>query len=92
VSRSGKDAIILEPKDNFKDREGYSPDLMDALMLTFAYPVQRAEDSGRAAYNAVMGRKTTVDYDPLERAHNEYEVALNTRIRSEYDPFAERIR
>ena len=37
--------IILEPKDRIKERMGKSPDLADALALTFAYPVQQMESS-----------------------------------------------
>jgi hypothetical protein len=32
------DAIMLEPKDIYKNREGFSPDLTDAYALTFATP------------------------------------------------------
>jgi len=33
------DALLLEPKDSVRDRLGRSPDLADALALTFAHPV-----------------------------------------------------
>lgn len=36
-----QDRIVLEPKDDIKDRGLPSPDLFDALGLTFAFPVQR---------------------------------------------------
>lgn len=85
-SQQGRDAILLEPKEIFKDREGYSPDEADALMLTFAFPVQQAGDSGRANYRAVMGSKVQVEYDPLQRAHDEYDRAVYGRVKSEYDP------
>ena len=37
--REGRDAIILEKKEDMKKRGLASPDLADALALTFAYPV-----------------------------------------------------
>jgi hypothetical protein len=39
VLRDGRDAIILEKKDDMKKRGLASPDLADALALTFAYSV-----------------------------------------------------
>jgi len=33
------DKFVIEPKDAIKDRLGRSPDLADALALTFAFPV-----------------------------------------------------
>lgn len=38
---SPTDQIVLEPKDDIKKRIKVSPDLGDALALTFAFPVQR---------------------------------------------------
>jgi hypothetical protein len=38
---SGQDVYSLESKDEIKKRIGRSPDLGDALALTFAFPVQR---------------------------------------------------
>lgn len=34
--------LLLEPKEDLKVKLGHSPDHMDALMLTFAMPVERA--------------------------------------------------
>jgi hypothetical protein len=51
------DTLILEPKEDIKARLGYSPDHMDALMLTFAHPVStvatRTRNRGlhRSSYN-----------------------------------------
>lgn len=36
------DKLIIEPKDDIKEKLGYSPDHMDALLLTFAMPVEKA--------------------------------------------------
>lgn len=50
----------LEPKDKIKERIGFSPDLGDALALTFAFPVggpprtlipRRSDNGKRAEYN-----------------------------------------
>jgi hypothetical protein len=35
------DKLLLELKDDVKKKIGYSPDEMDAGLLTFAYPVLR---------------------------------------------------
>ena len=37
--------ILLEPKDKLKERMGRSPDLADALALTFAHPVWQTDNS-----------------------------------------------
>lgn len=51
--------IILEPKDAIKARGLPSPDLGDALALTFTYPVQKKTHS-HAQGNALLS-----DYDPF---------------------------
>lgn len=88
----GKDSIILEPKDIFKAREGYSPDLLDALMLTFAYPVQRSANAGREAYERTQPSRVVSDYDPFAgtpSSEDEYNriVAARGMVRHEYDPY-----
>jgi hypothetical protein len=65
---SAQDVYSLESKDEIKKRIGRSPDVGDALALTFAFPVQR--DLYR-----VMGLpirtgiepETVLDYNPLDR-------------------------
>lgn len=42
---TGNGRIILEGKDKIKERMGKSPDLADALALTFAHPVRLANNS-----------------------------------------------
>lgn len=44
---SGRDAIILEKKEDMKKRGLASPDDGDALALTFAYPVGQSDHSGK---------------------------------------------
>ncbi len=39
--------IVLEPKDKIKERLGRSPDVADALALTFAMPVFKRDDEER---------------------------------------------
>lgn len=81
-----KESIILEPKDIYKAREGFSPDLLDALALTFAYPVQKSAESGRAGYDRVMGPKAMGEYDPLGAAEREWALAERGTVRTEYNP------
>lgn len=53
------DALYAEPKDLVKVKLGYSPDHLDALMLTFAMPVTRESraHSGPSRHE--------IDYNPL---------------------------
>lgn len=54
----------LEPKDKIKERIGFSPDLGDALALTFAYPVSNVTRSAipRRSDNAKRN-----EYNPYEK-------------------------
>ena len=52
--------IILEPKEKLKERTGKSPDLADALVLTFARPVYM---QGRVGQQRQM---CNTEYDPFE--------------------------
>ncbi len=54
------DKLIIEPKDQIKEKLGYSPDHMDAAMLTFAHPVLKA-DTNRGNTNG----RHLISYDPL---------------------------
>ncbi len=57
------DKLILEPKEDIKAKIGFSPDHMDALMLTFALPVDKVR-------NDMFGKAKSThqyDYDPLGR-------------------------
>jgi hypothetical protein len=59
------DQLILEPKKEIKKRLGRSPDLADALALTFAQPVVPGY---RGLYPQLEGRdhgRAIVDYDPI---------------------------
>lgn len=62
---SGK--FIIQDKDIIKEKLGRSPDLADALALTFAYPDMPADVSLRLGMGASRGGKMASDYEPLER-------------------------
>lgn len=63
VIRDGRDAILLEPKAGMKLRGLSSPDIGDALALTFAYPVNPRANAGRAGAGAEP--RVITDYDPF---------------------------
>ena len=56
------DRLLLEPKDQVKQRLGYSPDDADAFALTFAQPALPAG----AGYGRPVRRFCLTEYDPLE--------------------------
>ena len=56
---NARGVMKLESKDDIKERMGYSPDLADALALTFAYPV-----SPRGMNGPATPQQTSSDYDP----------------------------
>lgn len=55
---NARGVMRLESKDSIKDRMGWSPDLADALALTFAFPV---------APKSMASQKANNDYDPYAR-------------------------
>lgn len=75
-----KDKMILEDKEDIKDKLGFSPDDADACALTFAEPVSVKQRS-RFANN---GRSALGQYDPFAEVN-----ALGGRSSiGAYDPFA----
>jgi len=66
--RNGVDAIQLESKKDMKKRGLSSPDIADALALTFAYPVQPNRNAGHAAAN--RDQLIQHDYDPFASTHS----------------------
>ena len=56
------DQFLIEPKEEIKKRLGRSPDLADALALTFAYPV-----TPKPATAGIGAPQTSNDYDPYAR-------------------------
>jgi hypothetical protein len=57
--------FMLEPKEKIKERLQFSPDMADALALTFGMPEQPAAEA--APWRPSQGKVTT-DYDPQEAA------------------------
>ena len=64
VLREGRDAIILEKKEDMKKRGLASPDLADALALTFAYPVAATDHRWQLTGNL----RHQYQYDPFQQA------------------------
>jgi phage terminase large subunit len=60
-SFNGAGKFLIEPKDAVKKRLGRSPDLADALALTFAMPEMAAADTRLVGAG---GRGMVSDYDP----------------------------
>lgn len=56
--------IVMEPKEDIKERLGRSPGKGDALLLTFAYPVTKRSD-----FPAAGGKQPNVisEYDLYEK-------------------------
>lgn len=60
------DQFLIEPKEDVKKRLGRSPDLADALALTFAFPVA-PKPRGLAADPRFAQPRVKRDYNPLDR-------------------------
>jgi hypothetical protein len=56
--------FLLEPKEQIKKRLGFSPDLCDALALTFAFPEMPGIDP---VIGALMKPRYQSDYDPFNQ-------------------------
>ncbi len=77
---SGK--FVLEEKDQIKSRLGRSPDLADALALTFALPEMPGKARGLAG-SLLGGGRVVSEYDPFAESRG---------VQSEYDPYDDRRR
>jgi len=75
----GESRILLEPKDKLKQRLGCSPDLADALALTFAVPLGPSRDSLMPDLERRYGRSG---------AHTTRDWMTGQRREDRYDPFA----
>ncbi len=71
--------LLLEPKEQVKNRLGYSPDEADALALTFAADVAARELPRQ------RGRPMQVEYDPFASITDAMDRAGGCIV--EYDPF-----
>lgn len=76
------DQLIIEPKDDIKAKLGYSPDHMDALMLTFAYPVEKQAEQNLFSPRTVH----QIDYDPFSRDRVSPTHNSNNQYEYSYDP------
>ena len=63
------DKIILEDKDMIKAKIGYSPDEADAVVLTFAEPVSRAQSPLSSVSSA--SNRTSKEYNPFRESDPE---------------------
>lgn len=86
VMRDGRDAIQLESKDSMKRRGLASPDVADALALTFAFPIVPnfdAMQSGRRKPATCL-----TEYDPYAD-----DGSTSPRgVQAQYDPLVDRER
>lgn len=58
--KEGRDALILESKDDMRKRGLSSPDIPDALALTYAYPVLASANAFASSLPKILP-----DYDPF---------------------------
>jgi phage terminase large subunit len=70
------DRLVLEPKESIKRRLEFSPDHFDALMLTFAAPVE-------PVHHGEIRMVHRADFDPMSVIN----IASNERRRPEWHPF-----
>ena len=56
----------LESKEQIKKRLGFSPDLADALCLTFAMPEYARTDDMKLAQVGSAHSTSKVEYDPMD--------------------------
>jgi phage terminase large subunit len=63
------DRLLIEPKEDIKKRLGRSPDLADALALTFAMPVMPGprNEAERLLERFSNTRRAVTEYDPFNR-------------------------
>lgn len=84
ATRQGVDCILLEKKSDMKKRGLASPDLADALALTFAYPVLPSDHTHQFSNQRQMHQ---IDYNPYARAHISTTLGSQSTHQIEYDPF-----
>lgn len=58
--------MLLESKDQIKERLGHSPDLADGLALTFAIPDLAINEAIEERYQGNSGKSHKSDYDPFD--------------------------
>lgn len=75
------DKLIIEPKDVIKEKLGYSPDHLDAAMLTFAHPVLKNDTRVQNQYS-----RHQVNYDPLSLDYTRKDIGGSSKHTYDYDP------
>ncbi len=84
---SGVDSILLEKKADMKKRGLASPDMADALALTFAYPVIPSDHTPQFTNKP----QHQADYNPLGREHlSRSGPGTTSQHQIEYNPFGRR--
>lgn len=73
------DQLLLEPKEEVKAKLQYSPDHMDAFLLTFALPIERAQrdpfartPTNQVEYNPFSREKVAPEFGSGEYIFNPY--------------------
>lgn len=79
----GRDSIQLESKRDMKERGLASPDIADALALTFAYPVQPNANAGRYGHHHARQAHAETEYDIYATLDSRMAAG---RVQSEYNP------
>ncbi len=76
------DKLIIEPKDDVKAKLGYSPDICDAAMLTFASPILKSD-----IRTVNQHSRHVIHYDALslDRLHQDTRGSGNSNHTYEYD-------
>ena len=65
------DRLLIQPKAMLKAQLGYSPDHLDALILTFAQPVMRKAAVVQDPWLAALNRgRFESEYDPFQAARD----------------------
>jgi len=89
AARQAPGVVAVYTGADIKDKIGRSPDMADALALTFAYPVNRVRGPGGWPLDVNTGfggrLKPSSDYNPLDLARERQQK--NT---SDYDPLERR--
>jgi hypothetical protein len=75
-----KGRLLLEPKEDVKQKLGYSPDEADAFVLTFAEPIAPSKRRG-----ITEKPKHTFEHDPYANLDSGRTPAYNHQVN--YDPF-----
>lgn len=83
-SFNNQGAMLIEPKEIIKQKLGYSPDHLDALMLSFYAPVAKNDGLKPSIFK---NNRHTVNYDPLDLNYIKQDIGSggNKNHTYEYD-------